>query len=99
MLLVNKDEACKRLVTMINVDTTRVENGRGKIARGTLSILNNRSLERPINYTDANLLVSSSSFLSKEKDYQQNQFTEFGIVCLHEVYDVLPTLTLESLVR
>lgn len=97
MLLVNKDEACKRLVTMINVDTTRVENGRG--ARGTLSILNNRSLERPINYTDANLLVSSSSFLSKEKDYQQNQFTEFGIVCLHEVYDVLPTLTLESLVR
>lgn len=97
MPLVNKDEACKRLVTMINVDITRVENGRG--ARGTLSILNNRSLERPINYTDANLLVSSSSFLSKEKDYQQNQFTEFGIVCLHEVYDVLPTLTLESLVR
>lgn len=97
MLLVNKDEACKRLVTMINVDITRVENGRG--ARGTLSILNNESLERPINYTDANLLVSSSSFLSKEKDYQQNQFTEFGIVCLHEVYDVLPTLTLESLVR
>lgn len=97
MLLVNKDEACKRLVTMINVDITRVENGRG--ARGTLSILNNQSLERPINYTDANLLVSSSSFLSKEKDYQQNQFTEFGIVCLHEVYDVLPTLTLESLVR
>lgn len=82
---------------MINVDITRVENGRG--ARGTLSILNNRSLERPINHTDANILVSSSSFLSKEKDYQQIQLTEFGIVCLHEVYDVLPTLTLESLVR
>ena len=31
MPLVNKDEACKRLVTMINVDTTRVENGRGKM--------------------------------------------------------------------
>lgn len=79
--------------------TPRAKNGRGKITRGTLSILNNWSLERPINHTDAKLLVSSSSFLSKEKDYQQIQFTEFGIVCLHEVYDVLPTLTLESLVR
>lgn len=100
MPLVNKDKACERLIALINrFDTTSVEKCHSQGTRDTLNILNNLILERTINHTDVNLLVSSSSFLSKEKNNQRIQLTEFGIVCSHEVYDVLPTLALESLVR